>query len=101
MSSIVGAIPPPPGIMPNFINPPSLQHVVLIVNVILSFVSLVFVALRFYTTGFLLRSVGVDGCKYFGLSKNKYRANILDMVALAWVSSQPVCTCTYLNLCCF
>ncbi|PVH90433.1 hypothetical protein DM02DRAFT_607445 [Periconia macrospinosa] len=77
MPSIVGAIPPPPGIIPDFINPPSLQHVVLIVNIVLPFVSVLFVALRLYTTGFILRSVGVDDY----------------MIVLAWVSSQSFCIC--------
>ncbi|PVH98966.1 hypothetical protein DM02DRAFT_595228 [Periconia macrospinosa] len=77
MPSIVGAIPPPPGITPDFVNPPSIQHVVLIVNSILPLVSLLFVALRLYTTGFILRSVGVDDY----------------MIALAWVSSQSFCIC--------
>ena len=72
MPLIVGAIPPPPGITPNFINPPSLQHVVLIANIILSVVSALFVALRLYTTGFIIRTVGVDDCRYFNLSMSKY-----------------------------
>lgn len=42
----VGVIPPPPGVTPNFISPPSLQHVVLIANIILPIVSALFVALR-------------------------------------------------------
>lgn len=56
---MVGVIPPPPGIMPNFINPPSLQHIILI-TIILPIVSVLFVALRFYTTDFIIHSVGTD-----------------------------------------
>ncbi|KAH7111788.1 hypothetical protein B0J11DRAFT_447438 [Dendryphion nanum] len=79
---MVGVIPPPPGIMPNFINPPSLQHNILITNIVLSTVSALFVALRFYTTGFVIRSVGVDDY----------------MIAVAWVSSLSFYSSTYLRL---
>jgi hypothetical protein len=68
----VGVIPPPPGLTPNFIGPPSLQHVVLIANIILPIISALFVALRLYTTGLITRSVGVDDCKYFDLNINTY-----------------------------
>lgn len=62
---IVAAVPPPGGVPPNFTNPPSLQHIILITNITLSFVSALFVALRLYTTGLIIHSVGVDDCKYF------------------------------------
>lgn len=61
---IVGTVPPPPGVTPNFIDPPSLQHIILITNITLSFFSTFFVALRLYTTGLIIHSVGVDDCKY-------------------------------------
>ncbi|PVI04286.1 hypothetical protein DM02DRAFT_611547 [Periconia macrospinosa] len=56
----VGVIPPPPGVTPNFINPPSRQHIILITNIILPLVSLLFATLRLYTTGIITRSVGSD-----------------------------------------
>ncbi|KAH6668450.1 hypothetical protein B0J14DRAFT_165038 [Halenospora varia] len=65
----VGVIPPPLGVTPNFINPPSLQHIILITNIILPLVSVLFVILRLYTTGFIIRSVGIDDY----------------MIALAWL----------------
>lgn len=71
----VGVLPPPPGVAPNFINPPSLQHIILVANIILPLISAVFVILRLYTTGFIIRSVGIDDCKYFYLCINKYGAN--------------------------
>jgi hypothetical protein len=66
----VGVIPPPPGVTPNYINPPSLQHVILITNVIFSFVSALFVTLRLYTIGFITRSVGIDDCKCIDLGQD-------------------------------
>jgi hypothetical protein len=65
-----GAIPPPSGVTPNFTDPPSLQHIVLITNIIFTLVSALFVILRLYTTGFIIRSVGIDDCKYFDLSQD-------------------------------
>ncbi|KAH8724796.1 hypothetical protein GQ44DRAFT_708280 [Phaeosphaeriaceae sp. PMI808] len=65
----VGVISPPPDVTPNFINPPSLQHISLIANIILSSVSAVFVIFRLYTTALIIRSVGVDDY----------------MIAFAWV----------------
>ncbi|KAH8702777.1 hypothetical protein GQ44DRAFT_40718 [Phaeosphaeriaceae sp. PMI808] len=81
----IGVIPPPPGVAPNFINPPSLQHIILITNITLPFFSMLFVILRIYTTGFIIHSVGIDDY----------------MIALAWVSCQSIFTCYCLNLCCF
>ncbi|KAF2176059.1 hypothetical protein K469DRAFT_523942, partial [Zopfia rhizophila CBS 207.26] len=59
----------PPGVTPNFINPPSLQHIILITNIILPLISGLFMALRLYTTGFIIRSVGVDDFLYLHLPK--------------------------------
>ncbi|KAF1977070.1 hypothetical protein BU23DRAFT_527374 [Bimuria novae-zelandiae CBS 107.79] len=56
----VGVIPPPPGVTPNFINPPSIHHIILITNIILLLISSLFMTLRLYTTRFIIRSVGVD-----------------------------------------
>lgn len=87
----VGVIPPPPGVSPNFIDPPSLQHVVLITNIIFIFVSALFVTLRLYTTGIITRSVGIDDCKCIDLSQIAV-SNFLDMIALSWVRYSIVLT---------
>src|SRR4051812_15808718 len=49
----VGVIPPPAGVTPNFVDPPSLKHVILITNVIFPVISAMFLAFRFYTTALL------------------------------------------------
>lgn len=67
----IGVVQPPPGVTPNFINPRSLQHIPLIANIVLTSVSAAFVILRLYTTGLIIRSVGVDDCTCF-LSVNKF-----------------------------
>lgn len=61
---IIGLAPPPPGLTPNFHDPPSIRHLVLIINITCPLLSAIFVALRLYTTGFILRSVGIDDCKH-------------------------------------
>jgi hypothetical protein len=58
-----GVIPPPPGVTPNFTDPPTRQHIVLTINIVLPLFSFVFVVLRLYTTGFIICSVGSDDCK--------------------------------------
>ncbi|KAF2185964.1 hypothetical protein K469DRAFT_152150 [Zopfia rhizophila CBS 207.26] len=57
---VVGLFPPPPGVTPNFANPPSRGHIVITANIVLSFVSTVFMGLRFYTNSFITRKRGVD-----------------------------------------
>jgi hypothetical protein len=54
----------------NFINSSTLQHITLIINIVLSLVSALFVSLRLYTTDFIICSVRIDDCKYFDLYMN-------------------------------
>lgn len=49
-TTIIGSMPPPPGVVPNFENPPSLAPSVVAASVALPALSTAFVALRFYTT---------------------------------------------------
>ncbi|KAH8756031.1 hypothetical protein F5883DRAFT_686132, partial [Diaporthe sp. PMI_573] len=46
----IGAVPPPPGVVPNFDDPPSLALVNTATSIALAVFSTCFVALRFYTT---------------------------------------------------
>lgn len=46
---ILGATSPPPGVTPNFVNPVSRAHVVIVMNVACTVVSVSFVGLRCYT----------------------------------------------------
>jgi len=59
----IGVIPPPAGVTPNFVDPPSLKHIVFITNSVFPFVSALFLAFRLYTTWFITRSPGLDDCK--------------------------------------
>ncbi|KAH8696952.1 hypothetical protein GQ44DRAFT_665978 [Phaeosphaeriaceae sp. PMI808] len=57
---VVGVIPPPPGITPNFTNPPSRAHALITVQIVCAIISTLFTGLRFYTARFIIRQVRVD-----------------------------------------
>ena len=64
---VVGFLPPPPGVTPDFVIPPLGGHrgqVVIIVLIIFSLVSTVFIGLRFYTCSFVTRKLGIEDCKH-------------------------------------
>ncbi|KAH8746198.1 hypothetical protein F5883DRAFT_700776 [Diaporthe sp. PMI_573] len=54
----IGAVPPPPGVVPNFDDPPSLALVSTATSIALAVFSTCFVALRFYTTLVITRVRG-------------------------------------------
>lgn len=60
--STVGAIEPPPGVIPNFKNPTSRSGQLLATNLACLIIASVFVTLRGYTHIFLVRAVGWDDC---------------------------------------
>ncbi|KAH8702869.1 hypothetical protein GQ44DRAFT_783444 [Phaeosphaeriaceae sp. PMI808] len=57
---VVGVIPPPPGFTPNFTNPPSRVHTLIIVYIVCTMISTLFTVLRFYTAFFITRHIKVD-----------------------------------------
>ncbi|KAH8726722.1 hypothetical protein GQ44DRAFT_705421 [Phaeosphaeriaceae sp. PMI808] len=57
---VVGVIPPPPGITPNFTNPPSRTHAIITVHIVCTIIPALFTVLRFYTAFFITRHVKVD-----------------------------------------
>jgi hypothetical protein len=58
------AAPPPPGVIPNFDNPPSLKGELLIINVAFTTVMAIFVAIRLISRSFITNQVGIDDCKW-------------------------------------
>jgi hypothetical protein len=60
---IVAALPPPPGVIPNFEHPESQGHRVVITTAILVPLATLVVTLRIYTRGMIVRSIGSDDCK--------------------------------------
>ena len=62
-SEIVGASPPPPGVVPNFEHPESRGHLIILVTAILLPIATFVLALRIYTRVALVRYLGSDDCK--------------------------------------
>ena len=62
--SISGALEPPPGVTPNFINPPSIAKYSVICQAVCLPTTTVFVALRLYTRIFVHRERTADDCMF-------------------------------------
>lgn len=60
--AIVGTLPPPPGVTPNFVNPEYIGHQVVVVNGIFLFLATVVVVLRMYSRLYLISSAGIEDC---------------------------------------
>lgn len=60
--SEIPALQPPPGITPNFINPPTIAPALIAVNGVFLALMLLAVSIRIYSKGLLLRSLGWDDC---------------------------------------
>lgn len=61
--SKIPALPPPPGITPNFDSPSSIGKAIIIFNVVFLTLMLGFVTMRIYTRGILLGSLYWDDCE--------------------------------------
>lgn len=67
----LGSIPPP-GVEPNFVDPPSQLHGNIALHTVCLTVVTAVVAMRLYTRSFIIRSsLGVDDCEFFRM--NRYR----------------------------
>ncbi|KAJ8132163.1 hypothetical protein O1611_g1459 [Lasiodiplodia mahajangana] len=60
--SQVPAAPPPPGVMPNFSDPPSQQVPMIVVSTVILTLTVIFVAIRVYTGLRILRRFGIEEC---------------------------------------
>lgn len=58
---------PPPGVVPEFVDPVSQAPTVIVINVVWITLMLCFVVMRIYTKGRILRNLGWDDCKPFSL----------------------------------
>jgi hypothetical protein len=56
---------PPPGVVPNFEDPESTGHLLIIVGSVVMAIMLVTATLRFYTRIFIRRKAAADDCKAF------------------------------------
>lgn len=84
---ILGSAAPPPGVTPNFIDPPNNGHVVIIVNTVFATISLLFVGLRGYTAICITRRVRTDDCKPLHCSCGENLLISIDLLFVSWVRS--------------
>jgi hypothetical protein len=61
---MVGAIPPPPGVTPNFVNPPNSFGNMVALHTVCLFLITLFLGLRLYTRQFITHSLKVDDCTH-------------------------------------
>jgi hypothetical protein len=60
---IVGLLPPPPGVTPDFDNPISIAYRLVITIAICLSTSTIVVLLRLYTKSFIVHTISADDCK--------------------------------------
>ena len=63
-SGVLGAAPPPPGVIPNFVNPPSTGYRLVVSSIVTWVSATVFVALRAYVKLRILQKITSDDCMY-------------------------------------
>jgi hypothetical protein len=56
------ALPPPPGIKSNFVDPPFNGEKIIIVGILFPILTIPFLAARFYAKAFLIRKFQLDDC---------------------------------------
>lgn len=61
--TIVGAMPPPAGVIANFDDPESIAHRVIIVSVLGAVIAIPICFVRLYTKRAILRTFGWDDCE--------------------------------------
>ena len=61
--TVVGAMPPPPGVIANFDSPESIAHRVIIIAVLGAVIAIPVCLVRLYTKRAILRTFGWDDCE--------------------------------------
>ena len=73
---IIGGLPPPPGVTPNFVNPESLHtEWVLMMSMCLTFTT-IFICVRMYTKLVIIKSHGWEDCKLSSYDLNSPRFDV-------------------------
>lgn len=62
-TDVIGALPPPPGVIPNFENPDFHGQKIIIVGIIFPVLTIPFLVARLYAKGFLIKRFHLDDCK--------------------------------------
>lgn len=58
------AMAPPPGVIPNFVDPPNLLHIFILVLTLCVSLPTIAILLRMYTKLFILRKVVFEDCRF-------------------------------------
>jgi hypothetical protein len=58
------ALPPPPGVTSNFVDPPFNGERIIIVGILFPILTIPFLAARFYAKAFLIRKLQLDDCTF-------------------------------------
>jgi hypothetical protein len=69
---IVGALPPPPGVIPNFEHPESRRNRNVVAMAILLPLATLVLALRLYIRRVIVRSMGSDDCKLLYFQRTEF-----------------------------
>lgn len=62
--SKIPAAPPPPGVIPNFVDPPSLANMPRIFTYVTLPPMILFLAMRMYVRIFVTHKIGLDDCEF-------------------------------------
>ncbi|KAH9204971.1 hypothetical protein DL95DRAFT_493910 [Leptodontidium sp. 2 PMI_412] len=82
---IVGVLPPPAGVRPNFEHPESIgHHLVIVIAIFLPLASLV-VALRIYTRRVIVNAIGYDDYLHYGLGVHMWDVPITTFSPAYWI----------------
>ena len=60
----VPGLQPPPGVIPNFVNPENYQNKVIAECTIFLTIATIFTAAKLYTRAFIIKSIAWEDCKY-------------------------------------
>lgn len=58
------ASPPPPGVTPNFVDPPGSEYEIYSVSLAMCATATVFLLGRLYARGLILKALGLDDCRF-------------------------------------
>jgi hypothetical protein len=58
------AVPPPPGVVPNFNNPDNYKHHNIVLHTVVLTITSVAVLVRLYTRAIIKKKFGVDDCEF-------------------------------------
>lgn len=67
------ASPPPPGVTPNFVDPPGSEYEIYSVSLAMCATATVFLLARLYARGVVLKSLGLDDCRFREWSIHRLR----------------------------